>query len=792
MASNNPGQLKIQQLGPVPTVDDGSVLTNPPPTLGSDDVFPDQLIEGSAQFVWKSIPLNTAQFQGVSGRWNLKLDTMFSFNGTGLTAQILDPLSGQQIDIANIPVDLTDGGLEDDGGGLIKVKIAAGALTLGAAGLNVQDATGAQKGVVQIDTTHGLDVSSGILEVDLDNETSVATVEGAALRFRTSDGALGIKAATYLAIDSAIAGATAKQTVPSSVQIDGTDGASSIGLRLNNHIIADVLDPTADQHAATKGYVDSQVSAVGNPLDPTDAMMDGNETNISALAIGDRVVALAANIHSATNALGDILTVVTAGQLSDATVFDPGNNDQAYCFDDTYAGGPGAPNGAGTYKHNSATGVWSLLAPAPTFNAAVDAVPGPGVLGGIIPSTGVTADGSGNLTLKLSDANNTPVDSGLRTVADTGFGNAGLAVKVDGTSDTIDVVTGGIRVKPGSIGTTELAAGGVTADDISFAGVSGLIETGGLGIDINNPSAGSQVAGDSGLALDANGIFVPAKAIDARFIDFDTQTMETGAANVLQVNVDGTTIQRAAGGIRILANGVGSNELDMGDGLEDNGSGAVRVHINTSIFQFSTGELDVQTNGITSAHVNYGNGLNASGSQLVVQANGPSLQVGPSGVSISDGGVTFAKLNTDANSALRDSGSGIIDVDVDEETIENNSGTLRIKEFFRKKLTWATQDASNPIPAAGGSGTDVTYDFIMVGAGEHTQSPAGAVGFDSASVEVFINGIPVGVNALTITATTVTVRTDPTGAQTANRVPYALEVSSATHGDCVDIVANFN
>lgn len=818
MSAAHPGQIRPRQLGPITGSTDTTVTFGAAPALGSA-LDPADLLSGAAQLPYIAIPMdagaagNNGHFINGSGRWQLRVDgSTVEFNA-GVGFRVPQLIAGGEVPTTNLPLDAANAVYANSGHLDVRVNGSQGLSVNGSGEVTIQNIAAASlsdKGVVSLfdiggGIPAGLTTVTGAIALLLPNAADYApTTVQRGLRFNSS-GAVGVRDGAYLIRDQANipghtgAGGTDIQTIVSAVRINGVNGG--LGLNLNGNKIGNLADPTANQEAATKAYVDTATSGVGATLTPVDGFIDGTEGSASGVLVGERYISL--DSQSAFTGMGsplshkdgDILTIVTNDTFTNATVEVPTNNDQAFNRDNQLAGGP-TTDGPGSYKLNDATasgtvtGVWNLVAPN-IITTAVPANPGPGVVGGVIPDKGLEMSGD-NLRVLLSS------NSGLQLTA--GAANDELEINAAGG---LEVSANVIQIATGGVTNTHIAAGTIKADRLNLASSSGLV-TGDNQIAIKLDTV---TTANPGLQLNANGLRIGAGLVTFAMLETTAgEGLEAGTGTGVQVHVDDTTLELNAGGIRVKGAGIGHSHIIDGPGLIAGTGNRIEVDIDTAIFNLSSGvsgsALGVVDGAIPASKLNIAGGGLTGSTTLTVNAAG-GLAVNSGQVIIATSGVTHAKLDVLADTPLVSVG-GEIAVGYDDVTLTSvgsgNAAKLQLRKgtgatahlpLSRMKFSFVSSDVGtvDNIPTADPQGGGVNhYDFVLDG--HSTWVSTGIVTIDQSSVEVFINGIPVGAAAFAFPASNTLRLIIDTDGSTAGAVPYALleSVTANGEGDCIDII----
>lgn len=225
---------------------------------------------------------------------------------------------------------------------------------------------------------------------------------------------------------------------------------------------------------------------------------------------------------------------------------------------------------------------------------------------------GITlADGNRVLVKNQTDAK----ENGIYVASDTGAGSATVLTRsfdMDGTPAA--EVSGGnftfVEQGTASEGQGFIVIGDgiltLDTDDIVWTQVSGagsLIAGVGLG------QSGNEIfvnlgAGIFQLPLDEIGIELYNSATGAIILTEDGSTRSVGAAGMLHLLLNGSTLEQTVSGLNVAAGGITETEINAsvaGDGLQGGAGTALSVDAVAAIFEFTTGELDLVDGGIQNA-----------------------------------------------------------------------------------------------------------------------------------------------------------------------------------------------
>jgi hypothetical protein len=234
-----------------------------------------------------------------------------------------------------------------------------------------------------------------------------------------------------------------------------------------------------------------------------------------------------------------------------------------------------------------------------------------------------------------------------------------LNVNVDGT--TIETSGDALQVKNGGITTDKIGALQVTGAKIAEATITA---------DKFYPGAVSGASLDNGAVIEqkiatgavtetkiATGAVTPLKIASTLAGDGLGRNVSTG---ILNVNVDGTTIETSGDALQVKNGGVTAVKLNSnvaGTGLTS-ASGVLSVNVDNSTVEISSGNIRIKNLGVTEGKINTG---------AVTEGK------------IGSNAVTAAKLHSGIAGTGINFASGVLSVKVDGTTIEHNgSGNLQI------------------------------------------------------------------------------------------------------------------
>ena len=336
-------------------------------------------------------------------------------------------------------------------------------------------------------------------------------------------------------------------------QIDGARQLRFTGnLDLGTNKIVNVSDPTANQDAATKAYVDAQVA--GGVIDFKESV---------------RVATTAAGTLASDFENGDTIDGVVVATNDRILIKNQSAGDENGIYTVNASGAPSRSSDADTSAEVT-TGMFCFIEEG-TSNAKT---------GWLLTTTGaITLDTTALTFEKFSE---------VGQLLDDLVAGAGLT-KTNETVDVVATTSGGLTVNADDIGINLDTNSGLNlgAGGISVGAGSGLAASGGDinvgaatsgGITVNADDIQIDLDANSGLNLGAGGISVGAgSGLAASGGNVNVGAATSGGITVnaddIQVDLDGTTLALGAGGLS-LADGASASLL-VGQGASDTTYNAV-------------------------------------------------------------------------------------------------------------------------------------------------------------------------------------------------------------------------
>ncbi len=182
---------------------------------------------------------------------------------------------------------------------------------------------------------------------------------------------------------------------------------------------------------------------------------------------------------------------------------------------------------------------------------------------------------------------------------------------------------------------------------------------------------------------------------------------KTGTNEMMFCNGSAWTAFEAGGISDGSITGVKLNAAVAGNGLGKDGSNNLEVKVDDSTIEIDTDALRVKDSGITSAKLGAdavtaaklnadtagaGLGQNGGTGALEINVDDTGIEISSDTIQLKDGGVVAGKIGADAVTAaklnadtaglgiVQNGGTGALDLNVDDSTVEINSDTIQVKD----------------------------------------------------------------------------------------------------------------
>ncbi len=553
--------------------------------------------------------------------------------------------------------------------------------------------------------------------------------------------------------------------------------APTADISMGTFKLTDVVDPTNAQDAATKNYVDTEISAsktltdasifIGDATNTAQALPITGEvtlTNAGVVTINDdaittvkiadgavtvdKIGATPADAGSflVTNTLGVPVWRSALNTVDDTTIEIDILTGQLRVKDDGIITAKIADDAITPLKIDATIAGSGL---SRDITTGVLSVNGAGVAGdGNITSTDLDVSGDTNallgdvvIDINANAVTTTKIADDAVTATKINADVAGEGLEKNTTTGALDVLvdnatieidaTNGLQVLANGITATQIADDAVTPlkIDASIAGsgisrdaTTGILSVNGAGVagDGNITSTDLDVSGDTNALLGDVVIDINANAVTAAKINTDVagegleKNTTTGALDVL---VDNATIEiDATNGLQVLANGITATQM------ADNAVTPLKIDASIAGSGISrdatTGVLSVNGAGVA------GDG-NITSTDLDVSGDTNAL-LGDVVIDINANAVTAAKINTDvAGEGLeKNTTTGALDVLVDNATIEIDA--TNGLQVLANGIT-ATQIADDAV-------TPLKIDATIAGTGLIRNTTTGILSIDNTAI----------------------------------------------------------
>jgi hypothetical protein len=452
---------------------------------------------------------------------------------------------------------------------------------------------------------------------------------------------------------------TGRQIANSAVDVNKLDLSS--GTFDFQSAVLQVATPSADSHAATKGYVDS----ISQGLHWKDSVKVATTANIT---------------------LSGTQTIDGVAISADQRVLVKNQS-------------TGSENGIYLCK----AGAWERAA---DMNAA-DEFSGAAVFvqeGSTNGDTGYVCTNDGDVTVGTTAITFVQFTGAGQLSGGDGIDITGSTISVNVDDSSIEISADALQVKAAGI-TNAMLAGSIANAKLANSTISGVS----LGANLNSLSAGN------GLSMTS---FNGSAAVSDLTIDLDTDSGLEVAASGIKIGLDGGSLALGAGGLSVAAGGISATELasdsvvsaKIADGAIDSAAYLADSVVTNAKLAGSIANDKLANSTISGvalgANLNSlsaGNGLSmtsyngsAAVSDLTIALDGATLTVGAGGIKVSSGGVGTTELAADcvtnakiADDAVKtenlDFAGFFASFDADGSTLDfelAGAVDLEFKEFF--------------------------------------------------------------------------------------------------------------
>ena len=319
--------------------------------------------------------------------------------------------------------------------------------------------------------------------------------------------------------------------------------------------------------------------------------------------------------------------------------------------------------------------------------------------------TGYVCTNDGDVTVGTDNIDFTQFTGAGQLSGGDGIDITGSTISVNVDESSLEIAADALQVKSGGI-TNDMLAGSIANAKLSNSTISGVA----LGSNLNSLSAGNGISMTS---------FNGSAAVSDLTIDLDGSSLAVGADGIKVADL-GVTNAMLAGSIAAskLAGSIPSDKLNLGNGVEDNG-GNLQIALDGGSLALGAGGLSIAADGVTATEIadgaidaaakiadgivtnaklagsiaasklagsipsdklNLGNGVEDNGGNLQIDLDGSTLAVGADGIKIASSGVGSTELASGAVTEAKIGASAVTNGKIADDSI--TTGKLDFAGFF--------------------------------------------------------------------------------------------------------------